>query len=198
MTTNNTNKNNNLKEIEEELLYFYGLDLDDAVAAEQVITGIADDYPECIANVEHIKDLYDAVAADDEANKSWFFAKLSKLMGKASDYLKITFGDIDYKMAGTNSSMLKIGRDNFTIIIPPIKPYDNYVVYGVIDATKMRVNVLDYAMQRHTYIEGKFDVYAADDSDEIQETIGNDGDKYTVYSYIDDITSEPVIIFAKN
>lgn len=195
---NITIDNSKIKDIKEELVYFYGLEFDEVVAADDVITGIADDYPECIANVEHIKDLYNAVAANDEANKSWFFAKLAKLMGKASDYLKLTFGDIDYKMAGTNSSTLKIGRDNFTIIIPPIKPYDNHVVYGVIDTTKMRVNVLDYAMQRHTYIEGKFDVYASDDSDEVQETIGNDGDKYTVYSYIDDITSEPVIIFAKN
>lgn len=195
---NITIDNSKIKDIKEELVYFYGLEFDEVVAADDVITGIAEYYPECIANVEHIKDLYNAVAANDEANKSWFFAKLAKLMGKASDYLKITFGDIDYKMAGTNSSMLKIGRDNFTIIIPPIKPYDNHVVYGVIDATKMRVNVLDYAMQRHTYIEGRFDVYASDDSDEVQETIGNDGDKYTVYSYIDDITSEPVIIFAKN
>ena len=195
---NITIDNSKIKDIKEELVYFYGLEFDEVVAADDVITGIAEYYPECIANVEHVKDLYNAVAANDEANKSWFFAKLAKLMGKASDYLKLTFGDIDYKMADTDSSALKIGRDKFTVIIPTVEWRGSHVVYGVIDTTKMRNNVLDYAMQKHTYLEGKFDVYAADDSDEVQETIGNDGDKYTVYSYTDDITYEPCIIFAKN
>ncbi|WP_282919141.1 hypothetical protein [Levyella massiliensis] len=195
---NITIDNSKIKDIKEELVYFYGLEFDEVVAADDVVTGIAEYYPECIANVEHIKDLYNAVAANDEANKSWFFAKLAKLMGKASDYLKLTFGDIDYKMADTDSSALKIGRDKFTVIIPTVEWRGSHVLYGVIDTTKMRNNLLDYVMQKHTYLEGKFDVYAADDSDEVQETIGNDGDKYTVYSYTDDITYEPCFVFAKN
>lgn len=99
---------------------------------------------------------------------------------------------IDLKEARSDSSAIKIGTEDFQILIG--NSYgDGVMYYCVLDGEGFPK--IDTPFNYVTQIYGKFDIYDYDCGETIAETVGEKGSEYAVYNFstedgYDDLTDE--------
>ncbi len=158
-------------------------------------------FNEAVENSETVEALYEALVSDKLTLETTDTAAFARAIGKTNNYLHRLYGDIEWNQTWSEAGSLKIGKEDFAVLIPNSNG-DGHTFYCVIDEDKAGILILMKLMNYVTHVYGSFDVYAEDTNDNygliVKETIGEEGDSYSVYSFSDYDDECGNVVFAKN
>jgi hypothetical protein len=128
---------------------------------------------EHLENSKSTDDFYKKILTDDRLKMHQGYAELSKAMPRHWDRVKSMFGDKQFK-ASSDAGGLKIGNENFDILIPNRLGDGTTIVAIFDDPREFNSHMLDY----FTSIYGTFNIYDYDCGNEVLKTISG---RYGVY-----------------